>query len=219
MLLQSLAYEVAPFNIRTTIVQPNFEISILTQPLTATPSLPAYDPKTHPAPLARSIIAGVLERLEPSSSPPIDASDIVLPDADEAIQASQDSQLNDSTPVSPKHQPTPQKSTSHQSTSHHSTSHHSTSPPPSSSSSTPSRPTRALPTEPTTILPPELHEPLIQETIHALCAIGAHENPPGRHIVGHEGVAAVKEKLKTVSEELEDFVEVSNKVDFERETG
>ena len=50
-----------------------------------------------------------------------------------------------------------------------------------------------------------------------MCAIGAHENPPGRHIVGHEGVAAVKEKLKTVSEELEDFVDVSGKVDFERE--
>ena len=57
--------------------------------------------------------------------------------------------------------------------------------------------------------------PLIAETIHALCAIGGHENPPGRHIVGFEGVGSVKEKLKTVSEELEDFVEVSCAVDIE----
>lgn len=52
------------------------------------------------------------------------------------------------------------------------------------------------------------------ETVHALTAIGGHENPPARHIVGHEGVASVKEKLKTVSEELEDFVEVSCAVDI-----
>ena len=52
------------------------------------------------------------------------------------------------------------------------------------------------------------------ETVHALTAIGGHENPPARHIVGYEGVASVKEKLKTVSEELEDFVEVSCAVDI-----
>lgn len=58
---------------------------------------------------------------------------------------------------------------------------------------------------------------LIAETLHALTAIGGHENPPARHIVGFEGVASVKEKLKTVSEELEDFVEASAAVDIERE--
>lgn len=52
------------------------------------------------------------------------------------------------------------------------------------------------------------------ETVHALTAIGGHENPPARHIVGYEGVNSVKEKLKTVSEELEDFVEVSCAVDI-----
>lgn len=56
---------------------------------------------------------------------------------------------------------------------------------------------------------------LIAETLHALTAIGGHENPPARHIVGYEGVASVKEKLKTVSEELEDFVECSCAVDIE----
>lgn len=58
---------------------------------------------------------------------------------------------------------------------------------------------------------------LIAETVHALTAIGGHENPPARHIVGVEGVASVKEKLKTVSEELEDFVEVSAAVDIDED--
>ena len=55
---------------------------------------------------------------------------------------------------------------------------------------------------------------LVGETVHALAAIGGHENPPARHIVGSEGVASVKEKLKTVSEELEDFVDASCAVDI-----
>ena len=54
---------------------------------------------------------------------------------------------------------------------------------------------------------------LLSETIHAILAISGHENPPLRHIVGHEGVSAVKEKLKTVSEELEEYVGVSCAVD------
>lgn len=56
---------------------------------------------------------------------------------------------------------------------------------------------------------------LLAETINAVTAVGGHENPPARHIVGHEAVASVKEKLKTVSEELEEFVEVSWGVDVE----
>jgi len=57
-------------------------------------------------------------------------------------------------------------------------------------------------------------ELLTAETIHAITAIGGHDNPPARHIVGVEGVASVKEKLKTVSEELEDFIECSWAVDI-----
>lgn len=56
---------------------------------------------------------------------------------------------------------------------------------------------------------------MLAETVHAVVAIGGHDNPPARHIVGHEAVASVKEKLKTVSEELEDFVEVSAAVDID----
>ena len=60
---------------------------------------------------------------------------------------------------------------------------------------------------------------LLAETIHALTAVGGHENPPARHIVGYEAVASVKEKLKTVSEELEDFVEISGAVDIDEGQG
>ena len=56
---------------------------------------------------------------------------------------------------------------------------------------------------------------LIRETVCAITAIGGHENPPARYIVRHEDVASVKEKLKTVSEELEDFLEVSCAVDID----
>ena len=63
-------------------------------------------------------------------------------------------------------------------------------------------------------MPPSMLDPLLAETVHALTAIGGHENPPARHIVGFEAVACVKEKLKTVSEELEDFVEASSAVDI-----
>ena len=54
---------------------------------------------------------------------------------------------------------------------------------------------------------------LVEETVYAITSIGGHENPPSRHIVGQEGVASVKEKLKTVSEELEDFIQASFAVD------
>lgn len=57
-------------------------------------------------------------------------------------------------------------------------------------------------------------EVLVAETVYAITAIGGHENPPSRHIVGQEGVASVKEKLKTVSEELEDFLPASYAIDF-----
>lgn len=64
------------------------------------------------------------------------------------------------------------------------------------------------------ILPAVVQNDLIIETVFAIAAIGGHDNPPARHIVGFEGVESVKEKLKTVSEELEDFLEVSSAVDI-----
>lgn len=64
-------------------------------------------------------------------------------------------------------------------------------------------------------LPPEMTVTLLAETISAVLAVAGHNNPPARHIVGFEGVASVKEKLRTVSEELEDFFEVSCAVDID----
>lgn len=143
-----------------TIIQPNLEIQVLTNQISSAPSHPAYTAPTHPAPLARSIIGGLLDRLSPSPS----------------TQSS--------------NHPTPH------------------------ALSSPSAIEVLYPP-----LPPEMKRSLVAETIHAVTAVGGHENPPARHIVGYEGVASVKEKLKTVSEELEDFVECSAGVDIEGEVG
>ncbi|PBP24831.1 NAD(P)-binding protein [Diplocarpon rosae] len=145
----SLAYEIAPFNVKLTIVQPNKEIAVLTNKITFAPQLPQYDSNNNPAPGLRDILTNVV-----NSHPETRIED-------------QQGRNDEETIVSryPK-------------------------------------------------LPSEARDRLVLETVHALTAIGGHENPPARHIVGYEGVASVKEKLKTVSEELEDFVEVSCAVDI-----
>jgi hypothetical protein len=65
-------------------------------------------------------------------------------------------------------------------------------------------------------IPKSMESSLLAETVHALTVVGGHDNPPARLIIGFEGVESVKEKLKTVSEELEDFFEVSEQVDIVR---
>lgn len=167
----SLAYEIAPFNIKVTIVQPNKEIQSLTNRLTFAPSMPAYDQGPEAVPSIRDILSNVL-----NTHP-----DTALP-----------------TPLSPPESgPSPMS--------------------PASSAIEPDVvPGEILHRYPK--LPPGAADKLVMETVHALSAIGGHENPPARHIVGHEGAIAVKEKLKTVTEELEDFVEASLSVDiFESE--
>lgn len=159
---QSLAYEIAPFNIKLTIVQPNIEINVLANQITAAPQLPEYAPENNAAPLFREIVGGMLNRLE-----------VVTPTTvDGAIHERRGS-------------------------------------------------TSAMVRTEVVSLYAQLSEPmknrLLGETIHALTAIGGHDNPPARHIVGHEAVSLVKEKLKMVSEELEDFVEVSYAVDLDSE--
>ena len=150
----SLAYEVAPFNIKVTIVQPNLEIGVLTNRITAAPTMPQYAPERHPAPLSRGIIGGLLDQIHSKDGEQQGGSSRLVTD--------------EITSLYPK-------------------------------------------------LPAEMQKQLLAETVHAITAIGGHENPPARHIVGYEGVASVKEKLKTVSEELEDFVEVSCAADIEEE--
>jgi hypothetical protein len=144
----SLAYEIAPFNIKVTIVQPNKEIQSLTNKIIFAPQLPWYDAEINPAPSMREMLGNVL-----NANP-----DTAIEQFEDDIQYRYPS------------------------------------------------------------LPAGVYDKLVMETVHALTAIGGHENPPARHIVGFEGAVAVKEKLKTVTEELEDFVEASLAVDiFESE--
>lgn len=158
---QSLSYEVAPFNIKMTIVQPNLEINVLTNQITTAPQLPQYASNTSSAPLFRDIIGGLLDRVDATTA----------------------------TKESSNEHPDQCRFSSDKIVSVY----------------------------------PELSEgtklQLLAETVNALAAIGGHDNPPARHIVGHEAVASVKEKLKTVSEELEDFLEVSYSADLQQPLG
>lgn len=188
----SIAYEIAPFNIKMTIVQASIELGVLTNKIVTAPPHPAYSPDANSAPLFRGLLDGLLNRLPeiqkqyPSSdttaieSPSVATTDNV---EDENFEggASVDS--------------------------------------PYSSVSREAGPYLLSRDEVVSLYAPlsSAHkDKMLAETLHALTAIGGHENPPARHIVGHEGVASVKEKLKTVSEELEDFVEVSAAIDFEK---
>lgn len=145
----SLAYEIAPFNIKVTIIQPNKEVHLLTNNMTFTPQLPWYDSGLidsgqKPVPTVRDMLSDMLNK-----------------NADTAIEASM-------TEIQHRY---PQ-------------------------------------------LPAETVDGLVKETLHALIAIGGLENPPARHIVGHEAASEVKEKLATVTKELEVFVEASLAVDI-----
>ncbi|OQV04149.1 hypothetical protein CLAIMM_09077 [Cladophialophora immunda] len=165
----SIAYEIAPFNIKLTIVQASVEIGILTNKITSAPPMKAYTREFgHTAPIFRGILDGLLNRL-----PGIRAQ--YPPPPETEIQS------------------------------------------PSSEAERQSGPYLLSRDEVVSLYPPLSHahtEKLIAETVHALTAIGGHENPPARHIVGVEGVASVKEKLKTVSEELEEFVDTSASADI-----
>ncbi|KAF2015317.1 NAD(P)-binding protein [Aaosphaeria arxii CBS 175.79] len=173
----SIAYEIAPFNVKMSIVQANMEVNVLTNRMTSVPPLPEYSQAENPAPLAREIFSGLLDKIDrlnnPSAFPdersPEDSTSVTSPDTtmDELFTGD----LLSSDTVTSLYAP----------------------------------------------LPHSLKSSLIAETVHALTAIGGHDNPPARHIVGFEGVIAVKEKLKTTSEELEDFIEVSNAVDIARD--
>lgn len=161
----SLAYEIAPFNIKVTIVQPNKEIQSLTNRIIFAPQIPAYAHSFNPAPSVREMLKNVLDTNPDTAvpSPPESVQSPMSPDSPEGIE------------------PEPGRG-------------------------------EILHRYPK--LPPGAADRLVMETVHALTAIGGHENPPSRHIVGAEGANAVKEKLRTVTEELEDFVESSLAVDI-----
>jgi NAD(P)-dependent dehydrogenase (short-subunit alcohol dehydrogenase family) len=179
--VDSLAYEIAPFNIKATIVQPNMEINVLTNRITSVPPMAEYSPDVNGAPLSREIFSSLLDKLEGkdvSMTSPTDETATTSPFTESGAS------LDDSTFDAP--------STGDMLSSPHVVSIYAP-------------------------LHPHIRSQLIAETVHALTAIGGHDNPPARHIVGFEGVASVKEKLKTVSEELEDFLEVSGSVDIARQ--
>lgn len=172
----SLAYEIAPFNVKMSIVQANLEVNVLTNRLTSVPPLPEYSQAENPAPLARDIFSGLLDKLDQVNSP--------------SHYAEERSPTESSSALSPD--------TAHE---------------PSTGDLLMSDTVTSLYPQ----LPPGFKSSLIAETVHALTAIGGHDNPPARHIVGFEGLTAVKDKLKTTSEELEDFIEVSNAVDIPKQ--
>jgi NAD(P)-dependent dehydrogenase (short-subunit alcohol dehydrogenase family) len=58
----SLAYEIAPFNVKMTIVQPNKEINVLTNKIIFSPQLPQYESHNNPAPGLRDILSRVVNR-------------------------------------------------------------------------------------------------------------------------------------------------------------
>jgi len=175
----SLAYEIAPFNIKVSIVQPNMEVNVLTNRITSVPPLPQYAPDVNPAPLAREILSGILDKIDMSNHPYPPGGDISPSQetsptgADMDVHMPYTGDLLNSSQVTSLYPPLSQT----------------------------------------------FKGALIAETVHALTAIGGHDNPPARHIVGFEGVVSVKEKLKTVSEELEDFIEVSSAVDIGKGEG
>jgi hypothetical protein len=156
------------------IVQANMEVNVLTNKMTSVPPMNEYLQAENPAPLARDIFSGILDKLDRLNNPsaafdinsPTDSMSTTSPDA--TLHEPSMGDLLSSDTVTSLYAP----------------------------------------------LPAVVKSSLIAETVHALTAIGGHDNPPARHIVGFEGVTAVKEKLKTTSEELEDFIEVSNAVDI-----
>lgn len=124
----SLAYEVAPFNVKVTIVQPNKEIQSLTNRLVFAPQMPAYTDVFDTTPSVRDMLVGVL-----NAHP-----DTAIPDA----------ARRDATP------PTPDNT------------------------SLESEPRPGAVFDRYLRLPPDAADQLVMETIHALTAIGVHENPP-----------------------------------------
>ena len=159
------------------IVQANMEVNVLTNRITSVPPMPEYLSEENPAPLAREIFSGLLDRLDGIENPRI-PEDALSPTYSTSTMSpggfmtgSTMGDLLNADTITSLYAP----------------------------------------------LPAALKSSLIAETVHALTAIGGHDNPPARHIVGLEGVTAVKEKLMTTSEELEDFIEVSNAVDIAKD--
>lgn len=145
----SLAYEIAPFNIKLTIVQTNKEVILLSSRLKFTPCQEPYENGHKSVIKLRKILTKIF---------------------DGHLEVMTDDTSRDNGIIVEKYP----------------------------------------------CLSDEARDKLVMETVFALYTIGGNVNPPIRHIVGHEAVASVKERLKNASEELEDYVKVGCSVDIIR---
>ncbi|RPB25351.1 NAD(P)-binding protein [Terfezia boudieri ATCC MYA-4762] len=155
----ALAYEVAPFGVRVSVVQPPIEVNVLSNPLTIFPEHPSYkNPPFATSTNGRihtpvTFMRNLISTMHPATTIP--------------------------TPISPSSPPN-------------------------------TTPVPAHHTPPTSLLS---LASILAETVHIITSISGLDDPPGRIVVGSENAEQVKERLKAVSEELEDFLEVSVSVD------
>ncbi|KAL1896536.1 hypothetical protein Sste5346_004570 [Sporothrix stenoceras] len=204
----SLAYEIAPFNIKVTVVQPNTEVQTLSNKIIFAPSMPEYDAAAEASAIAAaqaSAAAAAAETQGPGGDN-LSAADLI-----EAPTPSLREMLNR---VLDLYGENVGFSTTAVAATPSVASPSVVSPAASAASGPSSTTASAAPTVRYPRLPTPALDRLVLETVHALAAIGGHENPPTRHIVGFEATTSVQDKLKTVSEELEDFVEASLSVDI-----
>ncbi|KAI4138442.1 MAG: hypothetical protein LQ340_008057, partial [Diploschistes diacapsis] len=193
---------ITPFNIKLTIIEPNLEISVLPNKISAVPQLPRYANPPHPAPLQRAILGRILDR--PG-----------VTDSTACRKRPRRSKHNSSADGAQA----PQGNESDVDTLRESSTSSSSSP------STESHAASALHSPFSRLLRQRLHPPPPSRTHSsspslprpsAPCARSAGTRTRPRDTSwGEDGVSSVKEKLKTVSEELEDFVECSSGVDIE----
>ncbi|RPA82029.1 NAD(P)-binding protein [Ascobolus immersus RN42] len=146
--LDALKFEIAPWDLRVTVIQPPFEANILANPLTLLPlPTPSTDLPAHYTTL-HSLITSTYPAA-PTPQAAIDTSQSPLP-----------------TVLSP----------------------------PSAASS-------------------ELIKQLTAETVEAILTVAGIQSPPVRVVVGKEGITAVLERIRTISEEMEEFLETSMAAD------
>ncbi|EPE02299.1 short chain dehydrogenase reductase family protein [Ophiostoma piceae UAMH 11346] len=176
----SLAYEIAPFNIKVTIVQPQTEVSLLTNKIVFAPVMPEYEASAAAAAAAASSYAAT------DNNPNSLIYEEESPEPEAPLSSLRGMLFNLLGEYGHPNVKLTQEMLA-----------------------APNEPQRRYPQLPASSL-----DKLLLETVHALAAIGGLENPPTRHIVGFDAAAAVEEKLKTVTEELEDFVETSLSVDI-----
>ncbi|CAK7202111.1 hypothetical protein SEUCBS139899_004831 [Sporothrix eucalyptigena] len=205
----SLAYEIAPFNIKVTIVQPQTEVQTLTNKIIFAPVMPEYE-----AAAAASAVAAAQAAAAQAESQGGLSGGVTVTEVSDTPAPSIRDMLTRVLNVYGDTTISPTTSVPAASTSPASGAASSSGSPSTTATSAATAAATAAPTVRYPRLPPQALDRLVLETVHALTAMGGHENPPTRHIVGFEASGAVQDKLKTVSEELEDFVEASLSVDI-----